>query len=365
MEKKIKVCWISNIPSPYKVDLMNLLAKDIELFCLFEHHEFENREKSWYNLNFNFKSFYLPENNTIKLLCKMAKECDCLINSDYSKPVCMLAVELFKLYKKPTILQADGGIAEDRGFIINKVMSLVMNRNNYFLSSGQETDKYFNNYGVTSDKIYHYHFTTYFKDEIKANHKLSLNRDDLRKRLKLQGDFIVFSVGQQIHRKGYDVLAKACLGLNEKIHIYIAGGMPNAETKKIIEDNSIKNIHFIGFKSRVELFEYYAASDIFVLPTRYDIWGLVINEAMSFGLPIISTNKCVAAVEFNNISNIGYIVNVDDEKQLHDKIEALFNDRCLVKEFSHNSFETIKNYHLENMQEDYKYALYSIIYTKN
>ena len=42
---------------------------------------------------------------------------------------------------------------------------------------------------------------------------------------------------------------------------------------------------------------YYQAADMLVFPTREDIWGLVINEAMANGLPTVSTDKCVAALE--------------------------------------------------------------------
>ncbi|MCI5773876.1 MAG: glycosyltransferase family 4 protein, partial [Erysipelotrichaceae bacterium] len=272
--------------------------------------------------------------------------------------------ELFNMYHKPTMMQADGGIAEDRGFLINNMMALVMGRNKYFLSSGKETDKYFNYYKVLSSKIYHYRFTTYNKQEVFSNYEMTKYKCEYRNKLSLKGDFIVFSVGQQIHRKGYDILAQAAIGLPEDIQIYIAGGEPNEETLQVIESNKLKNIHFIGFKSKEELFSYYAASDVFVMPTRYDIWGLVINEAMSFGLPIISTDKCVAALEFAQMADIGYIVKVDDVQEMHAKILELYGNKDLVTVKGNNSYQIIKDYHLENMCDDYKQAIYSIINKK-
>ena len=53
------------------------------------------------------------------------------------------------------------------------------------------------------------------------------------------------------------------------------------------------------------------ASDLFVLPTREDIWGLVINEAMSFGLPIITTRKCIAGTELITDGENGYLLEAD------------------------------------------------------
>lgn len=355
MEKTIKICWISNVPSPYKVDLMNLLNERIELIALFESHEDKEnkREINWYKNDFKFKVKYLSDINILQELKYYAKHTDLLINSDYSKPVCILASEIFNFYGKPTIMQADGGIPEDRGFFINKLMKILMNRNKFFLSSGKEVDKYFCYYGVDPTKIFHYRFSTYYYSEILNNQKLLLNKENIKKKLGMKEKIIVLSVGQQIHRKGYDVLARACVGLPESIKVIIAGGKPNEETKKIIENNNVNNINFIGFKDKKELFEYFAASDIFVLPTRYDIWGLVINEAMSFSLPIISTDKCVAAMEFMNKQENGIIVKVDDAKSLRKAIIDLVNDENKRKKLGEASFDIIKNYTLENMADDF------------
>ena len=49
--------------------------------------------------------------------------------------------------------------------------------------------------------------------------------------------------------------------------------------------------------SKSDLREFYLASDVFALPTRSDVWGLVINEAMACGLPVVTTDRCVAGME--------------------------------------------------------------------
>lgn len=351
MKQRIKVCWITNAPSPYKVDLMNLLSDELEITVLFEDREDQenSREKSWYGKNFKFNAEYLGYTANFKLLKKLAKDYDCLINGDYSKPICMIATELFRAYKKLVIMQVDGGIAQDRGFILNKLMSLIMQRNHVFLSSGKETDKYLFYYGVKNDQIFHYHFSSYFKKDIENNIKL---KED-KKKLKQDDKIIIFSVGQQIHRKGYDVLAKACIDLPSHVKVVIAGGVPDKETAEIIQQYDIQNIEFIGFKSKTELYDYFAVSDIFVLPTRYDIWGLVINEAMSFALPIVSTNKCVAAMEFNSKERNGFIVETENPEQLHIALLKLVKDRNLREEYGKNSLKLIENYSLEQMAEDF------------
>ena len=55
-------------------------------------------------------------------------------------------------------------------------------------------------------------------------------------------------------------------------------------------------------------------------PTREDIWGLVINEALAAGLPVITTNRCGAGLELIKNNENGFLVNVEDIDELYEKI---------------------------------------------
>lgn len=60
---------------------------------------------------------------------------------------------------------------------------------------------------------------------------------------------------------------------------------------------------FESFKDKEEIRYFYLASDLFVLSIREDICGFVINEALAYGLPVITTNKCMVGLEIlENIS---------------------------------------------------------------
>ena len=74
---------------------------------------------------------------------------------------------------------------------------------------------------------------------------------------------------------------------------------------------------------------------------------------MSFGLPIISTDKCAAADELINIFDNGIIVPIEDEKQLAKAIDTLANDKNLRLRYGRNSLNGIKDYTIENMIKDY------------
>lgn len=164
-----------------------------------------------------------------------------------------------------------------------------------------------------------------------------------RKKLDMKEEKILLSVGQFIYRKGYDVLIKALENIEPNIGVYIVGGKPPAEYITLLKSLRVKNIHFIDFQTKENLKEYYKASDLFVLPTREDIWGLVINEAMSYGLPVITTNKCGAGLQMIKDGINGKIVPVDDAEKLRDAIKEGF------KLSSDEALQTAKEYSIENM----------------
>ena len=347
-----KICWISNIPSPYKVNVMKLMSEELEIHALFERRKENDREDSWYSSDFgNVKVQYLDKNYK-KVIDKEVNTCDLLINADYSNKMCIYATHKFNKYKKPVIMLADGGLVIKRG-ILDYIISYFMNKCNYFLSSGKEVNKYYKYYNVDENKIFNYRFSSLTKSDLKNNESLIRNKSELRKKHNIGEEIILFSVGQQINRKGYDILVKSMIKVNKKIKLYIAGGKPQEEVLKIINDNNLDNINFVGFKNKEELNEYYAMADIFVFPTRYDIWGLVINEAMSFGLPIISSDKCVAAIEFNNNFNNAIIVENENVEEFAKAINLLVENDDLKTELSKKSLLGIKEYTIENTVSDF------------
>ena len=91
-------------------------------------------------------------------------------------------------------------------------------------------------------------------------------------------------------------------------------------------------------------------SDIFVHPTREDIWGLVINEAMANGLPVITTNRCNAGLELISNGKNGYIIDVDNVEELQNAIMNTLKYSC---QMGTESLRTIKNYTIENMAREH------------
>lgn len=127
------------------------------------------------------------------------------------------------------------------------------------------------------------------------------------------------------------------------------GGECTEEYKEIIDHLQLQNVHFVDNMEYSELKKFYCAADIFVLPTRSDTWGLVINEAMTYGLPVITTDQCVAGNALIENGANGYIIESENSKQLEYALQQLINDKKKRDQFGQINYEKMRDWTFEDM----------------
>jgi len=83
-----------------------------------------------------------------------------------------------------------------------------------------------------------------------------------------------------------------------QIELVLVGGGPlGAALKKQVPETIRSRVHFAGFRPVAELPKFFAESDVFVLPSRHDGWGVVVNQAAAAGMPIIASDAVGAAAD--------------------------------------------------------------------
>lgn len=135
------------------------------------------------------------------------------------------------------------------------------------------------------------------------------------------------STGSLIYRKGFDLFAKAFAKLHlpaDKWELTIIGeGNERANLQKQIDAAGFSNnIHLVGSKNKIEIAKTFNESDVFVLPSRNETFGVVYIEAMACGLPVIAT-PCGGPEEFVNEKN-GLLVPVGDVEALAKAIQYMY-----------------------------------------
>ena len=348
----MKILFTTNIPSPYRIDFFNELGKCCDLTVLFESRTDKSREKKWVSDKVeNFKAVFMKglKKGDAEAFCpEIIKYLslniyDVIVIGAYHTPSGMLAIQYMKIKKIPFILSSDGGIKKDESFIRCKIKEYFISSASIWLSTGKITSEYLEYYGAKKNNIFVYPFTSIKKSGILQRPLTCIEKDSIRNMLGMTEQKIILSVGQFIYRKGFDILLKYCEGLDKSIGVYIVGGKPTEEYIQMKKEMNLTNVHFVDFMKKHELAQYYKAADLFVLPTREDIWGLVINEAMACGLPIITTNKCVAGVELVEDGVNGWIATLDNIKEV--MLSSIWQDSSLGL----NNLNKMREYTIEAM----------------
>jgi UDP-glucose:(heptosyl)LPS alpha-1,3-glucosyltransferase len=127
--------------------------------------------------------------------------------------------------------------------------------------------------------------------------RASQRRAEMRKKLGYgDNDRVVVFAANELERKGFGPLVRAMARLNNPVAKLLVVGRvkPDAYIAEMDQLKMTDRVQFAGSTSDVAA--YYAAADIFALPTQYEAWGLVIIEAMACGLPVLTSRLAGAAI---------------------------------------------------------------------
>ncbi len=365
MHKEDDIVFLTSGKTPYRTAFFKELSKYKNVCVLYElersyerewdvekNHTEALREIVLKSIKKNINTALCPE-----VLKYLKKDKKCVIVGGYSTPTGMLSIAWMKLIGKPYVLNADGGIIKKDKWLRKRIKKFFISGAAYWLSSGKKTTEYLEYYGADRTKIVEYPFASSVSCDILKNPIDKREKKNLRARLNMKEERIIISVGQFIPRKGFDILLKTEVLSDKRIGLYIIGGIPTEEYEKIKQDRGLDNVHFVGFKQKEELQAYYSAADMFVLPTREDIWGLVVNEAMAKGLPVITTDNCVAGMELVQNGLNGYIVQTENVSQLNEAIENCIFDDEKLERMSNQALKVISKYSIEMMVQKHLYLI--------
>lgn len=353
----MKILIISNIPSPYRIDFFNELGKHVDLTVVFEARNAKGITFNW-NVDSikNFKVVFLKEGfiNEKRINFKILKYIkkntyDHIIITSYVYLTEMAALLVLKARRIPYYLEIDGGLIRQENILKKSYKKLLISNAKGYFSPSKLSDDYLVHYGAKRNLIFRYPFTSLNKSDILEKVISNDEKKILKKELEISEKKVILAVGQFIHRKGFDVLINSSKDIDQDIGIYLVGGNPTNEYIELKNKYKLDNVYFEGFKSKEQLSKYFKVADLFVLPTREDIWGLVVNEAMSFGLPIITTDNCIAGLELIENDINGYLIPVDRDMELTLKIQQLFSSEEKTRQISNANLNKIKHYTIQNM----------------
>lgn len=152
-------------------------------------------------------------------------------------------------------------------------------------------------------------------------------------------------VGRLIDGKGFCQLLAALERMERSSFtlVVLGDGPLRAEFESETRRRGIKTF-FEGFRGAEELPAYYAACDVFVFPTLNDVWGLVINEAMACGMPVVSSTEAGASYDLVENGHNGWIVNPLDTARLAGILGELIADGELRKKMGEAGARAVRKF---------------------
>lgn len=362
-----KIVVITSNIAPYRLRWCEELSKFYEVEIVYtKDHDYE-RDDRWlqkssdsckiHKLN-NPKDLYDPV--CFDVIDVIKKNKDALIIFDgYGPKTNLIGLTYCKMKGIETFTNVDGyALGEERSRLKDMIKNFVISKlcTNFFCSS-DSTKKHLIECGANKDNIYVHNFSSICNDQIIDKPLTHKEKMAVRRKLNIDTDKpIVISVGAFIPRKRYEDLIKAIKKVKSDCELYLVGGKATEEYLRLADNDP--RIHFVDFVLPSEVDEYYLASDLFVLPSQTDVWGLVLNEAMAKGLPVIASDNCVAAKSLIDGNGIEYRTgNVD---QLIEAIDVCL-DKDNNKRMSLRSLEIIKDFTIENMVVRQKDAINKFI----
>lgn len=184
---------------------------------------------------------------------------------------------------------------------------------------------------------------------------LSVDRSETRQRLGIAPNHkVLLYVGRIAKEKNMSVLFEAAalvFASDPHARLWLVGDGPYREQcSQMARELGIGDrVKFVGFIPREEVDAYYAASDLFVFSSLTETQGLVVNEAMSYGLPAVVVNGGGAGASV--VDDVNGLLVRNDSEQMAESILTILNDEQLAAKLSDGALRTGREYSVASMAE--------------
>jgi glycosyltransferase involved in cell wall biosynthesis len=357
-----KVLYVVNIPSPYMVTFFNMLSEYVDLTVIFEKAYDQTRPLSWRILDLNgfkhhvLKGISYTHEQIIPLNYKkhLKKQYDAIFIQNFFTPTGILMSRYLLKKKRPYSIVSEGGYIKNKRGLKEKIKYHVVKHASSYVSSSNETDLFLKHYGAKEMSIVRYPFTSIHQHQILKKSLAKEAKLALRNKYKLPHDIlIILSVGRLSKEKNHQYVIDNLKHVNKPYLFILVGDGSEQEIIKTLE--SIHHLYIKDLDSKT-LFEYYQLADLFVLASTSEPWGLVVNEAMSQGCVVATSQYVNASKVLINTQN-GYIFDIHEKDALLRLINEI--DDVSLSQKSIVSLGTIRTYTFEEMIAVFKKVIFS------
>ena len=355
---------LTEIVAPYRIPVFNALAArgDVQLHVIFlSENDPSLRQWHVYKEEIRFSYEVLPAwrrrigkynallNWGVSTALRRARP-DALLCGGYAYVASWQAAFWAKRHGVPLLLWSESTALDiRRGHrVVEFIKRKFRQRCQAFVAAGKTSRDYLLALGASSDSIFiapdavDVHFFAAGAEEAREREREIRNRNNLPPRYFL-------CVGRLIREKGVyellDAYAKLDASVRSRIGLVVVGdGAARQELERLAAGIQPGVVRFCGWVHREQIPEIYALAEAFVFPTYSDPWGLVVNEAMACGLPIVASQVAGCVPDLLRDGWNGFAVQPRDVEGLVRSMQWLFDDPESARRMGSRSFQRIQDY---------------------
>lgn len=358
--KQIKIRWATWWPVPYWIDRFNTLAEhhnvDLEVVFLSSASELLPSRLDKKNWKFSFHvirkenaiSGYSKINKRIPMPWAIVKGDFDILVMPYADPDYISAAFLCILLKKKFCIFSPNNKYEQRSFsfVREKLKKIIFGKAIGSLTTGIDQKQYAFMYLKSHKNV---HIVGNPAPNLIQLKELSgeQGKKKIRKEFKWGNELVLLYVGRFSQEKGVYSFFDSLVDLhnrNIKVRTIFVGTGPCENDLKAKAKASNLNVEFTGFLEGADLTKRYIAVDVFVLPSLSEAWGLVVNEAMEAGLPVIVSDRVGARKTLVQHGVNGLVFQAGNSKNLASKLVYLDNNPEVREDMSKASLSIIKQH---------------------
>ena len=252
---------------------------------------------------------------------------DVVVLSGWADPTVLLTAAACRLLRIPYVLGGESfeakGLTGGPAGLKRRVVSWIVRGARSWLPAGSLATEHFVRRGAERERCHPYPTSPDSERWIEEVERLRSQSPSPRERLGLPEDGVIVFVGRLVPDKAPEVLLEAFESLRERHPDWTLVFVGDGPSRELLAPGGLvpEGVRLPGFLQPPEVAEVLAASDLFVLPSRYETWGAVATEAAAAGLPVVVSENVGSGPDLLAEGEIGERVPVDDARALAEAIE--------------------------------------------
>lgn len=359
----MRVAMLQEIISPYRIPVFNRIAQthalEFKVFFLSETQTQRQWPVYWNEIHFPYEIIpgVMFEGKNLRnvnfnfgILSRLFREkFDVIVTGGWHQPGYYLCLLYAKLFRKKFLLWSESTALDSRktSFLPEALRKNFVRQASGAIAAGKASRDYLVSLGVNSDRVWTAPNAVDNNYYAERSAPFRANKQQIKRERGFPEKLVLYA-GRMVPEKGIYTLLRAYARISvemKDVGLILCGeGEDRPSLEAACKSEGLVNVFFVGFVDRENMPFYYGIADLLVLPSFTEPWGLVINEAMACGLPVLATTRAGAARDLVRSGENGYTFEPGDASQLFGLMKLILRDGETLRRYGKASSLMIQNF---------------------